>query len=128
MMRLNFKLPILVMDSLVSNLAVGENGAFRVHPDAEVILEDYCFSCHEDGTEKGDIRLDNLGDLSLDARLDLLNKAQEQLVFEEMPPKKKESQPSEAERASLVAWVSGELRKHNASKLEDKLRKPEFGN
>lgn len=92
-----------------------------------VILEEHCYSCHEEGTEKGDTRLDNLGELSLEPRLDLLNRMHEKLHFEEMPPKK-QAQPTVAERASLVAWVSAELRKHNASKLEDKLRKPEFGN
>jgi len=130
--RLIMKPPLSLSLSLllgvVSNLAAGEEQTFRVHPDAEVILEDYCFSCHEDGTEKGDIRLDNLGELTLDARLDLLNRVQEQVVFTEMPPKKKKNQPTEAERSVLAAWLSGELRKHNASKLEDKLRKPEFGN
>ncbi|MFT6178693.1 MAG: hypothetical protein ACJAQT_000435 [Akkermansiaceae bacterium] len=44
-----------------------------------------------------------------------------------MPPKKKD-QPTETERAALIAWASAELGKHNASKLEDKLRMPDFGN
>ncbi len=100
---------------------------FKISEEAADLLENYCYSCHEDGTEKGDIRLDHLADLELDARLDLLNKMQEQLHFEEMPPKKKD-QPTEGERAALTAWASGELGKHNASKLEDKLRMPDFGN
>ena len=100
---------------------------FKISEEAADLLENYCYSCHEDGTEKGDLRLDNLAELELNSRLDLLNKMQEQLHFEEMPPKKKE-QPSEVERASLVSWISDELEKHNASKLEDKLRMPDFGN
>ena len=91
-------------------------------------METHCFSCHDADSEKGDIRLDDLGGLSLDDRLDLLNQVHEQLHFGEMPPKKKKTQPSDEERAGLIEWVSGELRKHNASKLEDKLRKPEYGN
>lgn len=91
------------------------------------LLDTYCYSCHEEGTEKGDIRLDHLDSLALDARLNLLNKIQEQLHFEEMPPKKKD-QPSEQERASLITWTAGELAKHKASTLEDKLRRPDFGN
>lgn len=101
---------------------------FAVSPQAGELMASYCFSCHDADSEKGDIRLDNLADLSLDSRLDLLNRAQEQLYFEHMPPKDKKTQPTEAERASLVEWVSGELGKHNASKLEDKLRMPAFGN
>jgi hypothetical protein len=92
-----------------------------------IILEDRCQDCHEDGTEKGDIRLDNLADLSLDARLELMNRMQEQVYLGQMPPKKK-TQPTEAERTDLVKWLSAELGKHDASTLEDKLRYPDYGN
>ena len=44
-----------------------------------------------------------------------------------MPPNKK-AQPSEAERTALAGWVRGELHKHGASKLEEKLRYPGYGN
>ena len=103
-------------------------GSFAVPTQADHLLESYCFSCHDEDTQKGEIRLDTLSDLSVDARLDLLNKMQEQVFFEHMPPKKKKQQPTEAERSSLVDWISGELGKHNASMLEDKLRKPAYGN
>ena len=86
-------------------------------------MENYCFSCHDGDSEKGDIRLDDLGGLSLDARLDRLNKVYEQLYIHEMPPAKKE-QPSDGDRQQLIEWVAGELRKHNASKFEGKLRYP----
>lgn len=103
-------------------------GALVIPKPVHALLDNYCFSCHDAESMKGDIRLDHLGGLATDARLDLLNRMQEQLYFEEMPPKKKKTQPTGAERASLVDWVSAELKKHAASKLEDKLRKPEFGN
>ncbi len=35
---------------------------------------------------------------------------------------------AEAERSLLAGWLSGELRRHNASKLDDKLRYPDYGN
>ena len=101
---------------------------FTISPQATELLESYCFSCHDSESKKGDIQLDNLGALALKDRLDLLNRAQEQLFTKQMPPKKKKTQPSETERRQLFNWMSGELRKHNASKLEDKLRKPEYGN
>jgi hypothetical protein len=44
-----------------------------------------------------------------------------------MPPKKKE-QPSDEEREVLAGWLWEVLRSHNASKLEDKLRYPSYGN
>ncbi len=94
----------------------------------EDLMANYCFDCHDEDTQKGDIRLDNLSELKLPNRLDLLNRMQEQAFFRHMPPKKKKAQPSEEERQRLVDWMSGELGKHYASTLEGKLRKPEYGN
>jgi hypothetical protein len=105
----------------------GHGLKFEMPEEMAIILEDRCQDCHEDGTAKGDIRLDNLATLPLDARLDLMNRMLEQVYFEQMPPKKK-SQPSEKERSDLVKWISGELHSHNASKLEEKLRYPAYGN
>ncbi|MDA0765465.1 MAG: DUF1588 domain-containing protein [Verrucomicrobia bacterium] len=109
--------------------AVGEelDGKFVLPAAVEDILVDRCQDCHEDGTEKGDIRLDHLSALPLDARLDLLNKMQEQVYLEQMPPPKK-NQPSAEERRQLVAWLSKELHSHKASTLEEKLRYPAYGN
>lgn len=100
---------------------------FRVGEKVLPVLEKHCLSCHNADTQKGEVRLDALQDLAPDVRLDVLNRAQEQIFTGEMPPKKRK-QPTEDERTLLAEWVGGELRKHNASKLEDKLRKPEFGN
>ncbi len=94
----------------------------------EGLLENYCYSCHDEWEQKGNLQLDQLGKLSLESRLDVFNKIQEQLHFDQMPPKKKKKQPNEAERAQLLQWVSDELKKHDASTLEDKLRYPNFGN
>ncbi|MGB0549671.1 MAG: DUF1592 domain-containing protein, partial [Limisphaerales bacterium] len=100
---------------------------FTVFQNAIAVLEAHCLDCHDADTQKGEVRLDALGGMALEARLDLLNRVQEQLFLKEMPPKKK-AQPSEAERAALAGWVRGELRKHGASKLEEKLRYPSYGN
>ncbi len=69
-------------------LAYGEKN-FKVPANAMEILGKCCTDCHEDGTEKGDIRLDNLEELTLDARLNLMNRALEQVYLKQMPPKKK---------------------------------------
>ncbi len=91
------------------------------------VLNTYCFTCHDGDTMKGDIQLDNLDKLARDARLELLNKVQEQIYTLEMPPKKKD-QPTSVERDGLLSWVAGELKRNNASKLEDKLRYYKYGN
>ena len=125
----DFAIALLGGAATVCVAAESPRGAmpFAVAPQASALIENYCVSCHEDGTTKGDVRLDNLASLPLEARLDLLNRMAEQIFIGEMPPKKKK-QPTEAERSLLTEWIGQELRKHNASKLEDKLRKPEYGN
>lgn len=101
--------------------------SFRVDPKAADILSFYCIDCHEDGTKRGDVRLDNLEELPLEARLDMMNRVLEQVYLKQMPPKKKD-QPSEEERDALGEWLWEVLHTHNASKLEDKLRYPSYGN
>lgn len=91
------------------------------------VLTKYCLDCHDADVQKGKIRLDNFGDMTLAARLELLNKVQEQLHFKEMPPAKKK-QPGENERQLLVQWVASVLDTHKASTLSDKLRYADYGN
>jgi len=94
---------------------------------AKPVLTKYCTSCHGPNKQKGEVRLDALDTLGLPARIDLLNKVQEQLFIGEMPPED-EAQPTAAEKTRLADWVAQELHKHKASTLEQKLQKPEFGN
>jgi len=98
-----------------------------VPPKVAEILDYYCFECHDADKQKGDVRFDNLHQLPLQAQLDLLNKMQEQGHFGQMPPKKK-SHPEVDEKEALLAWMGIELKKHNASKLENKLRDHDYGN
>lgn len=101
---------------------------FKVREEMDILLDQYCYSCHDEDRQKGDIRLDQLESLSHRSRLDLLNKMQEQLFFSEMPPRKKKSQPTDPERKQMVAWIAAELKKYDASNLEDKMRYPNYGN
>ena len=101
---------------------------FAVSHNVAAVLESHCLDCHDADTQKGEVRLDTLAGMALQPRLDLLNRVQEQLFLKDMPPAKRKKQPSEAERAALASWVSGELRRHGASKLEEKLRYPSYGN
>jgi len=100
----------------------------KIPEKIEYLLEDHCWQCHDYGTQKGEVRLDNLAELTLDARLDLLNRAQEQTHFGQMPPKDEKTQPSAQERQDLLVWISGELDSYNASRLEEKMRYPSYGN
>lgn len=115
------------MGSVAAEVKSSSVHAFVIPGKAEAILDRYCYNCHDEDTQKGDIRMDNLADMETSKRLDLLNRMQEQLYFQHMPPKKKR-QPSEEERKAILAVISNELSIHDASTLEEKLQKPEFGN
>ena len=101
--------------------------AFHLPERTDVLLDRYCYSCHDEDIQKGDTRLDDIGTLDTQKRLDLLNRMQEQVFFQNMPPKNK-TQPEDGERQEILAFLSGELARHQASTLEGKLEKPEFGN
>ena len=116
-----------ILSGIVTGLVTGFLVSSVQAKPAE-ILENYCYSCHDEWEQKGDLQLDQLGKLPLDGRLDVFNKIQEQVYLGQMPPKKKKKQPTEAERAELLEWVGTELKKHDASTLEDKLRYPNYGN
>ncbi len=120
---------VLLSTILIGFAAASEKNTshFVVPEETQILLERHCLDCHDDIEQKGDIRLDNLVEMETPKRLDLFNRMQEQVYFQHMPPKKKK-QPSEDERKAILAMVSKELGAHNASTLEGKLQKPEYGN
>lgn len=121
-------LPVCIVgQAAASEEKTGSTAAFHIAGETEAILDRYCYDCHNEDEQKGDTRLDNLASLDTSKRLNLLNRMQEQLYFQHMPPKKKR-QPGEEERKAILAVISAELAVHNASTLEEKLQKPEFGN
>ena len=128
--------PPLIFRHLAASLAVlgmmsvakAEQAAkFHLSSKTDDILATHCYNCHDEEDQKGDIQLDNLAELDLDKRLNILNRMQEQVYFDHMPPKKKE-RPSEADRKAILGFLKRELAKHEASTLEGKLEKPEYGN
>ena len=114
--------------STTLTLSASDEGVYTLPKKLDSAMSNYCFSCHDDDIQKGDIRLDNLQTVDQDKRLDLLSRIQEQVYFGHMPPKKKKQQPGDGERQTMLSAISSELARYNASTLEEKLRKPEFGN
>ncbi len=106
---------------------VGDPAPLRLSSETEAILANRCYGCHDDAVQRGDIRLDDLAEVDLPKRLDLLNRIQEQVYFDRMPPADEE-RPGDAERAAILAAASAELAEYGASTLEGKLQKPEYGN
>ncbi|MDG2223800.1 MAG: DUF1588 domain-containing protein [Rubripirellula sp.] len=101
--------------------------AFTIPTEAAKVINQFCLDCHDRDTSEGSVQFDSLALLTNDERIEELNKAQEQIFFGSMPPDDA-PQPSESERDLLFNWLSQELRKSGPSKLEENLRKPEFGN
>lgn len=116
---LTMPLRSLVGDEQMASLVVPEHVA--------VVFKNRCFDCHHGENAEGNVRFDNLAQLNLPARLELLNKAQAQLFFRTMPPPEVPQLPPQ-ERSQLADWFRTELRKHNASQLDRKLRYPDYGN
>ncbi|BCX47774.1 hypothetical protein HAHE_16820 [Haloferula helveola] len=102
--------------------------ALTMSQEIEYLLEDYCWKCHDSGTTKGDVRLDNLTEMPLGDRLELFNRMHEQTYLEHMPPEDEDDQPSAEERKKLIAWIAQDLKIHDAEKLSAKLKMPAYGN
>jgi hypothetical protein len=93
----------------------------------QAIIKSSCMECHDGDSAEGNVRFDNFASLKLNAKLDLLNRSQDQIFFGLMPPEDAE-QPAREERDLLSGWLRSELRNRNASTLDEKLRQPSFGN
>ncbi|WP_197454719.1 DUF1588 domain-containing protein [Stieleria varia] len=124
-------LPTLV--SLAGLLALNADATaddatpLRFPDNVRAIVSSHCMDCHEGDSAEAELRLDHFDSLSSDAKLELLNRVQDQLFFGLMPPPDAESL-SIADRDQLVSWLRNTLRARNASKLDEKLREPAYGN
>ena len=95
---------------------------------ASVILEKFCFDCHDQDTDKGDVRLDNLSSLKKSDLSHLLEQVREQVYFKNMPPEKKKKQPTAEERKAIFDWASAYLEKVGGSDFNQIISKPHFAN
>jgi hypothetical protein len=124
------RLMALLMCGSMPEFAIGTDDAtvqLLVTDQVQTVLKNRCIECHGGESAEGDVRFDNISELKLDARLELLNRAQDQLFFRTMPPTDA-PQPAPEERSQLANWLRSELHKHDASELDQKLRYPDYGN
>jgi hypothetical protein len=116
-----------------SVFAAGEAQFFakKVQP----FLEDHCFDCHDDSTQKGGVRLDNLAeDFAKRAVAERWIDVLDQIESGAMPPKKKTRPPAESAKA-VTAWVRSGLRdaalaqrKANGATVMRRLNRAEYEN
>ena len=81
-------------------------------PDAQVFqstlrpfLEKHCFDCHDDLTQKGNLRLDNLPPNFADPNVQRIwTDVFDEVATGQMPPKK-EARPPEDQKQQLLSWL-----------------------
>jgi len=106
-MRLGFFNWLLVMAGLGAPVwALGAEATFRDR--VEPILTNYCFDCHGDGTEKGDVSLDFANFSSAVSDLDLWTRVWQNLETHLMPPAEKD-QPTAEELRTLTHWIEQDV-------------------
>lgn len=110
-----------------STAAAPDMDPVKLEAKAQQVLETYCISCHGPDKQKGSLRFDTMETLDPVGLQSLFGNTKEVVEFEEMPPAKSK-QPSDAERAVLLRWIDNKISPQEKKKLEDKLKKPEFGN
>jgi len=108
-------------------LAQEGSGPVVIPQQVSGFLARYCVECHGDENAAGDVDLQDPAQLTIGGQLELLNRVQDQLFFRTMPPDDAE-QPSDAERSQAADALRAELRRRGASKLDEKLRLPAYGN
>jgi hypothetical protein len=75
------------------------------------VLEKYCFDCHNDKKQKGDVNLLSVVDNpKLEENRKVWEKVAEMVEGGDMPPEKK-PQPSDAQRDLMVKFIDGQLAK-----------------
>lgn len=117
----------LFMSVAAASFAQQTGPQLAVPQNVQAVIATYCGDCHSNGEQAGEISFEELSRAPLAERLELFNKAQDQVFFHLMPPAESD-QPTDAERELLATWLHAELKKHNASKLDEKLRYPDYGN
>ncbi|MGI9444952.1 MAG: DUF1588 domain-containing protein [Rubripirellula sp.] len=90
-------------------------------------LLEHCVDCHNSETAEGEVRFDNLPELSSVKQLDMLNRAEDQVFFKLMPPEDSSVLPNE-QRVRLRHAIGAVLQKNQASDLEQRMRQPGYGN
>jgi len=109
---------------LIALLGTPTDVAAQQATGAAALLERYCLDCHGADEPEADVRLDNLAQLPVAERTDLIERVREMLRFGEMPPED-EPQPNASERELLHGWLDG---LSDSSAVREKLRHPHYGN
>jgi hypothetical protein len=81
------------------------------------LLATYCFGCHGDAKQNGDVRLDTLEHRVSDKNVPVWTDARNVLDVGAMPPAET-AQPTREERERLLAWVAGSIQRFEVDHRE----------
>ena len=94
----------------VAGQTIAAQESLTFSKDIRPFLENYCFDCHADDTNKGDIKLDqHKTESAAMADLPFWKHVREAVSTEVMPPPKKKKQPTAAERVRIADWIDREI-------------------
>ena len=110
-----YKLFILSMTLLLppalEAAAALEGSQYDFNKDIKPLLERYCYNCHDEDTQKGDVQLDSLdADIVKGKDGEHWHAALDAINIDDMPPPKKKRQPSDAERRKIVEWITANIK------------------
>ena len=89
---------------------LGADNPTKFESRVTTFLAKYCFDCHDDETQKGDVAFHELNEVNAgNARL--WKSIWEQVALKEMPPKKKKTQPNLEERQQLAELIVTEMQR-----------------
>jgi len=108
-MKLLFAVTLPVLFAAAA--AAEEKAAGPLKEHVRPLLEQYCFDCHNDKKQKGDVNMLTFADNpKLEDNRKAWEKIAELIESREMPPEKK-PQPSDAQRDLLIHYIDGQLSK-----------------
>lgn len=119
---------VLIVCCLISPAHAQESDQASVDVRLQRRLNQHCIDCHSSDSPEGNIRLDNYKLLSKTRKNELLNKVEEQVYLQQMPPEDAD-QPTAADQDELLALVSANFRSlGTTSMFREKIKTPGYGN
>ena len=120
----------LVLTSVTFANEVGEPDLASYESTIAPFIQRYCINCHDELEAKGNLSLEEVDPNLINGdHTEVWRMVEDQIYFNEMPPKNKR-QPSKDERDAVLTWLKREFWKSQMPGAigEEKLVLPQFGN
>ncbi len=91
--------------------------AAALDPKVQAYIDTHCIKCHDEDSEKGDFRIDNLSSKIGFEDTPQWLEIMERINSGEMPPKKEKKQPSTQESGSVVEWLAARMKEGESARM-----------